>query len=261
MPESGTMANTLESIQGRHNQQLKLWRDCLARPERKECPWIAVEGQKQITDLLEERRAAVVIVPLGEIPELLVERSEKAYSLPAALFRQLSTVRSSRGSIAFFRKPSWDWTDVGRCILYLDRVQDPGNLGTLLRSAAATGLFSVVNSPGTVSCFNSKVVRATAGTLFKVPCLQEVEIGELVDRGYQIAGTSADSGSPLFNTRLDPPVAVVLGNEGAGVSDKVRNLCDPLLHIPMSPGSDSLNTAVAGALIMYEVYRQQAAER
>ena len=176
--------------------------------------------------------------------------------MPEKLFSGLSDVKSAQGVLGFFSKPEWRWSDLTSYILYLDRVQDPGNLGALLRTAAATGIFSVVTSPGTVSCFNSKVVRASTGYLFSVPCIQGLPIHALVERDYQLLVAHPRDGKSVYDVQVDPPVALVVGSEGSGVDDSSFGESVQRIHLPMDLETDSLNAAVSGSILMYEVLRR-----
>lgn len=144
-------------------------------------------------------------------------------------------------------------------VLVLDGVQDPGNLGTLARSAAAFGCEAVVCLPGTVDPWNPKSVRASAGSLFRLPVVQTspMELGEWLARhGYLLA--AAEAGAPAIGTEpLPQRVALVLGNEGAGLTEEVAATCERRLSIPMKGGTESLNVAVAGAILLYELTRER----
>lgn len=208
-------------------------------------------------DLLAVRRARLLIVSESRRREGRPnpQDSEETVVLPDRMVDQLSPVRASQGVVAFFDKPRWNWSDLTPHLVYADGLQDPGNLGTIIRTAAATGLFSLVTASGTVSCFNDKVIRASAGYLFSVPFLQGRPAAELKHRGYRLVVADADHGSDLFSFHFQTPLAIVVGREGGGgptVPDDAARL-----RIPMAAGVESLNAAVAAALIMYEVLRRE----
>ncbi len=227
-------------------------------PEEPECPWLPVEGWKNLGDLDRRPIELLLFVDPGE-PRLssLLARAKEAVQVVPHLMKAISQVKTPQSVLAFFKKPRWDWNRVTPWVLYLDRLQDPGNLGTLLRTARATGSFSLVASPDTVSCFNSKVVRASVASLYCVPCLQGVGLDELRRRGYTVWGAVPAGGRFLYQTRFEPNSAFVLGNEGSGVDPLLLTDSDSRLTIPMQDESESLNAGVAGSLIMYEVYRQR----
>ena len=244
-----------ETITSSQNPRFKLWKSYIQSPEDPGCPWIAVEGPKQAIDLsLKHRIALLLYSDENSVAPILSEHSPPTICLPSGLFSRLSGVQSHQGLIAFFQKPVWSWDDVSEWVLYLEGIQDPGNLGTLLRTARATGLFSLASGLGTVSFFNSKVVRASSGALFQVPFLEGVSLPELKRRDYQIIAASPSGRESLWDQQFAPRTAFLLGSEGRGLTREALEMSDQVLRIPMEAGSDSLNASVAGSLIMYQVY-------
>ena len=143
-------------------------------------------------------------------------------------------------------------------------LQDPGNLGTILRSAEAFGSAGVVLGEGTVSPFNSKVIRASAGSMFRLPVvlakaaggLEEIA-GKLRTRGVRLIATSSHKGTPLDQAKLTEPSAVFIGSEGAGLPRAVMAQVDEMIAIPHTPQVESLNAGVAGSIVLYEAARQR----
>ncbi len=246
----------LEPITSPQNSAFKRWRSYIRSPADPDCPWIAVEGRKQALDLSRKHRIELLLYSTDDsIAPILSRQSPPTFRLQSSLFSRLSRVRNPQGLIAFFQKPVWNWVDASEWILYLEGMQDPGNLGTLLRTAQATGLFSLVTSHGAVSFFNSKVVRASAGALFQVPFLEGVSLSELRRRHYRIIAACTSSQESLFDRQFAPRTAFLVGSEGRGVTREALEMSDDALRIPMETGSDSLNASVVGSLIMYQVYR------
>ena len=144
--------------------------------------------------------------------------------------------------------------EIGNRLIILDGVQDPGNLGTIIRSAVAFNFDTVVISKNTVDLYNPKVIRSTKGMLFNKNIIQrELEefMSELSD--YVIYGTDVISGNNIKNVDIPSKVALVIGNEGRGISDSVRTLCNKFIYIPISNDCESLNAGVAASILMYEV--------
>ncbi len=243
-----------EAITSAQNPRFQLWKSYIQSPEDPDCPWIAVEGPKPALELSSNSIALLLYSDEKSIAPILRSQARSRVRLSSNLLSRLSRVRSHQGVIAFLEKPVWSWEDVSEWILYLEGIQDPGNLGTLLRTARATGLFSLVSDLGTVSFFNSKIVRASSGALFQVPFLEGVPLGELKRRNYQVIAASPSGRESLFDQQFAPRSAFLLGNEGRGLTPEVLELSDAVFGIPMQTGSDSLNASVAGSLIMYHVY-------
>ncbi|HUG43582.1 MAG TPA: RNA methyltransferase [Acidobacteriota bacterium] len=241
------------------NPRLRRWTRILEDGRRKDASWVGIEGVKQILELskLMPIRELLVDADVTEIPPLLASRSERVFELEGSLYRRISGVESPQGVLAFFDRPRWSWDDMTPRVLYLDRLQDPGNLGTLIRTAAAAGTFSLAASPGTVSFFNRKVVRSSAGLLFRAPFLEDVEPEQLSSRKYRFWLLEPSAERSLFETALKPPYAVVVGSEGAGLDrGRYAEAGARGLRIPMAAGVESLNAAVAASLIMYEEVRR-----
>lgn len=144
--------------------------------------------------------------------------------------------------------------DIGNKIIILDNIQDPGNLGTIIRSAVAFNFDSVVISKGTVDLYNPKVIRSTKGMLFNMNVIVR-EIDEFINNlsGYTVYGTDVVNGNNIRDIDISEKLALVIGNEGRGISDNVRKLCDEFIYIDMSTLCESLNASVAASILMYEV--------
>ena len=140
-------------------------------------------------------------------------------------------------------------------------VRDPGNLGAIIRSADAAGAGAVVLSAGTGDLYNPKVVRASAGSLFHLPVVLGGEILPCLDAlgraGYRRYGTTASGGEDYATTSYPSSVALVLGNEAAGLSDALLEHCDAMLSIPIAGGAESLNVAMAGTVLLFELARRR----
>lgn len=137
--------------------------------------------------------------------------------------------------------------------LLLDNIQDPGNLGTIIRSSLALGYDQIILSPDSVDLYNDKVIRATQGALFQMPVAQ-MNLIEAIDLLHKqqigVYGTSLHNAMPISDFQIQKQMAFVLGNEGQGVSQAVLDACDHALYIPIK-GIESLNVAIAGAIVMY----------
>lgn len=146
--------------------------------------------------------------------------------------------------------------NLGNKILILDKVQDPGNLGTIIRSAVAFNVDTIILSEDTVSIYNSKVIRASQGMLFhiniKIGNLKE-EIDNLKRQNYKIYSTDVNNGKSLKSLEKIDKFAIIMGNEGNGVSDEINKLSDEYIYINMNENCESLNVAIATSIILYEL--------
>ena len=146
--------------------------------------------------------------------------------------------------------------EIGNKVLVLDDIQDPGNFGTIIRSAVAFNIDTIVVSNNTVDLYNSKVIRASQGMLFNINIIRRdlnVFVLELKKEGYQIYATKVNGGKSLKTIEKMEKFAIIMGNEGAGVNDNLMNLADEYLYIDMNSNCESLNVAVATSIILYEL--------
>ena len=140
-------------------------------------------------------------------------------------------------------------------------IRDPGNLGTLMRTAQAAGADGFLLSPGTVDPFSPKVIRAGMGAHFRLPILScSWEKIRQITAGLTIFGVNMEVGSQIWDADLSLPLALILGGEARGPGKHSHDLADSWIHIPMNDGSESLNAAAAGAVLMFEVLRQRTQE-
>lgn len=145
----------------------------------------------------------------------------------------------------------------GNRIIILDNIQDPGNLGTIIRSATAFSFDTIVLSSDTVDLYNPKVVRSTKGMLFNINIIVrdlDTYLKELDE--YTIYGTDVTNGIDISSEKIPEKIAIVIGNEGKGISDNVRKYCNKFLYINMSNKCESLNAGVSASILMYEVYKK-----
>ncbi len=146
--------------------------------------------------------------------------------------------------------------ELGNKILVLDNVQDPGNLGTIIRSAVAFNIDTIILSDDTVDLYNSKVIRASQGMIFKINIVRKSLLGvipNLKKQGYKIYTTNVKNGKSLKNVEKVSKFAIIMGNEGLGVKESISSLADDFIYIDMAKDCESLNVAVAASIILYEL--------
>ena len=195
--------------------------------------------------------------------EQLVQGRGRIVEVDEKLLASLSSTETSQGVIALVQPPQWQQADLFRgtpLVLVADRLQDPGNLGTMLRAAEAFGATGALLAKGTVSAYNAKCVRASAGSLFRLPFLnglagQEV-LAMLSAHGCTTWVAQAGAGLACWHADFEQPCAIVIGNEGQGVQPALQAGTQPL-QIP-TQGVESLNAAAAAVTLLYEAHRQRA---
>ena len=265
----------LRRVEGRHNALVKELRTAFAHGELTPEGFCAIEGMRILEEAIRsglkfkavffrasaENRAERLLPQMAAHVETLL--------LPDKLFASAVASESPQGVAGLVRCKQFKLEDVlaksqSGPLLAIAGVQDPGNLGTILRSAEAFGAGGVLLGEGTVSPFNSKVIRASAGSVFRLPIAQ-VKLADTLDAlresGLRLIATSSHKGTALDQAILTGPLAIFIGSEGAGVPRDLLAAMDESVAIPHSPTVESLNAGVAASIVLYEIARQSAPQR
>ena len=263
-------ADRLRPVSGRHNQRLKELRLAFRRAELTPQGECAIEGVKLLEEALRSGQHLDSVFfsesarALAEklLPQIAV-RTETLL-LPDALLNSIVPSDAPQGVAALLQLPAFT------CAQLLERsidgpfvvaagLQDPGNLGTILRSAEAFGAAGVFLTEGTVSPYNWKVLRGSAGSIFRLPFVR-ISSAELVPllraRNVRLLATSSHQGTPLPQISWTLPLAIFIGNEGAGLSRELTRQMDETLAIPQATSVESLNAGVAASIVLYEAARR-----
>ena len=257
----------LRLIEGRHNTLVKDLRRAFAHGELTDDGHCAIEGVRILEEAIRsglkfravffnqaaENRAERLLPQLAAHVETLL--------LPNKLFASCVPSDTPQGVAALVKIKESSLEDLlakshAGPLLCVAGVQDPGNLGTMLRSAEAFGAAGVLLGEGTVSPFNPKVVRASAGSVFRLAFARK-NLAESLEpmrtAGLRLLATSSHKGTPLHEANLAPPLALFIGSEGAGVPKDLLQQMDETLAIPHSPKVESLNAGVAASILLYEL--------
>lgn len=175
------------------------------------------------------------------------------------IFREIQATVNGQGVVAIAPIPKWNPDELfnaGAPVLVLDRIQDPGNLGTMIRTADAAGFGAVICIKGTVDIYNDKVVRSTMGSMFSMPVIyvDEDSLALLLkDHGYELYAADLEAAQPYDQVEYGLRSALVIGNEGSGISERIRNMSHAKVIIPIFGQAESLNAAVAAGILMYHM--------
>jgi TrmH family RNA methyltransferase len=256
----------LHRIAGRHNSRLKELRMAFRRGELTAGGECAIEGVRLIEEALRSGQRVTGVFfsesggPLAD--KLLPQISSRVEPLllPDSLFKSIVPSDSPQGVAALVKVRSWSADQLLEraergVFVVAAGIQDPGNLGTILRSAEAFGAAGIFLTEGTVSLFNAKVLRGSAGSVFRLPALQ-ISSGALIpllkQRGVRLLATTSHKGTPLPHVSWHLPLAVFIGNEGAGLSRDLMHQMDETVVIPQAIQVESLNAGVAASIVLYE---------
>jgi RNA methyltransferase, TrmH family len=265
----------LRRVEGRHNALVKELRQAFTHAERTEDGSCAIEGLRIVEEATRSGlrfRAVFFKESAQNLAERLLPQigaNVDTLLLPDKLFDGTVPSETPQGVAALLRLKEFSLADILERlqvgpIIVLAGLQDPGNLGTILRSAEAFGSAGVVIGEGTVSPFNSKVIRASAGSIFRLPVVVAKAVGGLEEMSAKLRGknvrlmaTSSHKGTPLDQANLTGPSAVFIGSEGSGLPRAVLAQADEFIAIPHTSQVESLNAGVAGSIVLYEAARQR----
>lgn len=191
----------------------------------------------------------------------LRESHARTLLVESSLFRDITDTEHPQPLVAICEMPDMHLPVNSTFVVALDGVRDPGNLGTLVRSSAAAGADGVALLHGTVDPYNAKVVRASVGAIFALPVQMFSSVENVVERCFPtrpvVVATDADGERAYDDVDWTGPSLLVIGSEAEGVTEEVRTYADFTVSIPMTPSIESLNAAVAGSIVAFEVARQR----
>lgn len=197
----------------------------------------------------------------GHLKQLYLEKNTllplnvETHYITEEVINYLTTLKSPSHIIGICEKKK-EVIEVGNRVLIVDNIQDPGNLGTIIRSAVAFSIDTIILSDDTVDIYNPKVVRATQGLLFHIDIMYanlEKQVLDLKQKGYKIISTKVTHGKDVKTIEKTKKLAIIVGNEGSGVSETLSDLSDESIFIEMNPVCESLNVGVAASIILYEL--------
>jgi RNA methyltransferase, TrmH family len=271
-------------VESKQNTRVKELRQALAQPGRSGDGTVGIEGRNLLVEALRARLAIrTVFVAKGseqELDGLALPAKTEVLVLPAAVLASAQATETPQPIAALIEPPDWSWAHIlgkhgsagnhgstGKnegttLILVLAGIQDPGNLGTILRSAEAFDASGVVSLPGTVNAWNSKAVRASAGSVFRVPLVAASAdkcFALLREAGVRILATTVRGAPPADLVDMAGLVALLIGNEGNGVADNLIAKADAKITIPCPGPVESLNAAMAATVLLYEAAQQRTA--
>jgi TrmH family RNA methyltransferase len=259
-------------VQSKQNARLKELRRAFARPARNEQGFAAIEGPNLLEEALraglhvpavfvaEETQHLLRGMPLGPETEVLL--------VPGPLLNSVLETETPQPVAALLSPPHWTWVHLFNqanhpaLIVLLAGLQDPGNVGTILRSAEAFGADGIVSLPGTVNPWNQKAMRASAGSVFRLPVIAagiEEAFQRLREAKVKVFTTALRGATAASAADLTEPVAFLIGNEGNGVPEDIAVQAGGALTIPCPGPVESLNAAVAASVLLYEASRQRMA--
>lgn len=258
------------------NRQIKNLTKLLQKTKARceECAFV-VEGRKMFMETPVDMINKVFVAQfleeenVPEIQEKLQELEKNGVEIETVadnVFKAVSDTVAPQGIIAVVKQPQYSLDefikkDKAPLYIILENLQDPGNLGTIIRTAEGAGVSAIIMNKGTVDIFNPKVIRSTMGAVFRMPFVQVDDLAEAVKllqkNDIKVYAAHLNDSVDYVNPSYIEGTAFMIGNEGNGLTDEISSMADSYIKIPMEGKLESLNASVAAALLMYEVYRQR----
>lgn len=251
----------LKYIQSTQNPQVKQWKKLLTKKERDKTKLFLVEGFHLVEEALKEKHIVkeLIVSEEIEIPRTWNYENIEVTTITAEIARGLTDTEAPQGIFAIcFQQVPDDVSLTNGSFLLLDSIQDPGNLGTIIRTADAAGISAVIVGNGCVDLYNPKVLRSAQGSHFHLPILRgdlEDYVEKLTANEVPVFGTALESAIDYTNQKPSDTFALIVGNEGSGVDRQLLEMTKKNLYIPIFGKSESLNVAVATGILLYHFKR------
>lgn len=248
----------MEKLTSLKNPKVQEWRSLKDKKGREEQKAFFVEGVRMVREALSSSfEVKALIIREDYHPEFDLPSGIPSYILPDHVFQSVSDTKTPQGIAAVLSMKMQEAS--GPRLIALDGVQDPGNVGTIIRTADAAGFDGVMFSPDCADPYSPKVLRSTMGSIFRFgftfPASLPDELNALKKDGYSVISSQLD-GEPFYaRQNIAPCFVLVIGNEGNGISDPVKSVATHRLCLPMRGGAESLNAAVAAGIMMYDLTR------
>ncbi|MGY0568609.1 TrmH family RNA methyltransferase [Bacillus safensis] len=245
----------MKYIESAKNTNIKQWKKLHTKKERTKTGLFLVEGIHLVEEALKSGIVKELMVTSSDMLPSHIQPDIELYELSEEAFSAMTETETPQHIAAVCTVPVFEEKKVERLLL-LDAVQDPGNLGTLIRTADAAGLDAVILGEGTVDAFNGKTLRSAQGSHFHLPILKQTlqqAITELKERGIPVYGSALKDAKEYKSVTAEGPFALIVGNEGAGIDPDILQMTDQNLYVPMYGQAESLNVAVAAAVLVYHL--------
>lgn len=247
-------------ITSKSNELVKHIKSLSQKKYREEYGEYLVEGKKMVCEAIDEKLNIVKLIICEDLFKEQIKFNGDIEYVDQKVCSYLSDTMSPQGIFATIKIPKQN-NNLGNIIFATDDLQDPGNLGTIIRTLDSAGINTLLLSKDSVDPYNPKVIRSTMGAIFRVNILTDLNLSdklkELKANGYKIVITHLDASISHYDLNFDEKLVIVIGNESKGVSDEINGLADVRVKIPMLGKTESLNASVAASLIAYENVRQK----
>lgn len=258
----------METIQSKDNSLIKEVKKLKDKKYRTESNKFLIEGFRFVGEALQsDFEVTLVFISENALDRWnsfsmqdKVQKNAKVYLVHDQVLKVISSTDTPQGVVAVVSNKNIAVENKQGFYILADKIQDPGNMGTIIRTAHASGALGVIITKGTVDIYNEKTLRSTMGSIFHIPIihdsnLESIEI--LKNSGFKLVISSLDTDKNFYDVDLKDKVIIAVGNEGNGVSSELIHIADTKVKIPMPGGAESLNVSIAASIMMFESVRQR----
>lgn len=260
----------IETILSKDNKLIKEIKKLKEKKYRTETNKFLVEGFRFVEEAVNSSFKVAYIFYTDSVEEKFkdfqkhnkISENTKIFKVSEVIINSICSTENPQGILAVIENKNFV-IDFGDGIyIFVDKVQDPGNMGTIIRTANAAGAKGIIINKGSVDIYNDKTLRATMGSIFKIPIIMDDNLATLLklkENGFKLVVSSLDTNNNFYDVDLKHKVIIAVGNEGNGISEEILSLSDESVKIPMPGSAESLNVAIAAAIMIFEAVRQKNA--
>lgn len=259
--------NIIKSKSNLHIKEVKKLKDRKYRNEKHE---FLIEGFRFLEEAIKsEFKTSMIFIRSSSIEKweqykenhkIIDSETSEIYYVDDNIFKTISDTDNSQGIIAVVHDKKLNTKSQNGFYILVDKIQDPGNMGTIIRSAHASGALGVIITKGTVDVYNQKTLRSTMGSIFHVPIIHDDNLENIIilkKGGFKIIASMLETDLNFYNTEFGDKIILAVGNEGNGLSEEIKDIADIKVRIPMPGEAESLNASVAASIMMFELVRRK----
>lgn len=247
------------------NKKIQLVKSLSKKKFREKYNMFIGEGERFTKEIPSDIHVECTLVSEEFSKKTHIEKYVNCSIVENKIFKKIALTKSSQGIIVICKKKKYELGELlkkeKKFLIICDEVREPGNLGTIIRTAQASNVDGLILSKGCADPYNPKVVRATAGAIFRLPIIENIDLKEIIpvlkEKKIKIVGTDLNSKINYCECDFTDSFSIIIGNEANGIDEQIKKMCDELVIIPIKGEIESLNVSVASGILMYEVVRQR----
>lgn len=255
----------MKVITSRENHYIKECVKLKKRKYRDQTGLFVIEGPKMLSEAVNSPniKLAYIFIEKSLAEDFQLPDNTEVFVLDNKLIAEIADTETPQGIVAVVEKPRWELDNIKKdnaTLLLLDGIADPGNMGTIIRTAWAFNVDGILLTKGCVDPYSHKVVRSTMGGIYNIPIFQNITFSDIESfkkKGFRLVGSAVKNAVKYYEYDFTKSTIIIIGNEAHGISEELLAICDDLVTIPINPCVDSLNAGIACGIILSETQKQK----